>query len=235
MTYIIDIILAVVFVAVIAASAKKGFFMSLFDLVGSLLSFILAKVVAQSVAPGIYEAVLQSSAENYLSSSLSDVGTTDYVTQIEKALSSIPESLSSIMEIIGIDTGMLSDKLSSVDFNGDNLVESIMNTVVDPVATAIIQLILFVVLAVVMIFVLRIAARLLNKVIKKLPVIKRFNSLFGGIFGVLRGMLVVAVLVALISVIAGFTTNELLITSAENSIVIGAFKEIFASISGFNF
>lgn len=232
MTYIIDILLLAIFALTIVMSAKKGFFMGLFDLIGSILSFIIARGLASSFAPGVYESMVKPGAEQYLNSSLSDVGTTDYVSQIEQAVNSIPDSLSGIMQIIGFDKEVLLEKVSSVDLNGDNLVESVMNTVVEPVASAVIQLIIFAVLAVALIFVLRIAAKLLNKIIKKLPVIKRFNSLFGAIFGILRGALIVCVVAALISVVAGFTTNEAFIQSAESSVIISTMKGFLASISG---
>lgn len=235
MAYIVDIVLLVLFAVIIISSAKKGFFRSLFDLIGSIVAFILARVFASSFAPAAFDAVVRPVSEQYLASTLSDVGTTDYAVQVEQALSSIPESLSGVMQVMGISTDSILEKVSSVNLQGDNLVESIMNTVVEPVGTALLQFVITAILAVVLIFVIKIVVKVLDKVISKLPVINKFNSLLGAAFGVIRGALIVAVVAMLVSVVAGFINNEAFIQSVDNSIIVNTFEGMFASISGMNF
>jgi len=234
MAYIIDIILLVIFAVVIIASVKKGFFRSLFDLIGSILAFILARIFASSAAPAIFSSIVAPGAQRHLASSLSDIGTTDYVTQVEQAISSIPEGLSGIMEIIGFEKQELVDKVSSLNLNGNNLVESIMNTVVEPVGTAVIQFMLVAVLAFVLIFVIKFVVKVLDKIITKLPVIGKFNSVLGGVFGAVRGIIVVGIFAMLISVIAGFISNEEFITLVDNSIIVSTFEGLLNSLSGIN-
>lgn len=232
MAYIVDIILVAIFAVVIISSIKKGFFRSLFDLIGSIVAFILAKIFADAFAPTVFDSFIRPGAEQYLASSLSDVGTTDYAVQIEQAINSIPDAFSGIMQIMGLDREYLLQKVSSVDLNGDNLIESIMNTVVEPVATALIQFILIAVLAFVFIFVIKIVVKVLDKIISKLPVINKFNSLLGAVFGLLRGIIIVAVSAMLISVLAGFINNEAFIQSVDNSFIVNAFEGLLASVSG---
>lgn len=232
MAYIIDIILAVIFAVVIIVSTKKGFFRSLFDLIGSLVAFILAKVFADSFAPAVFGSFIEPGAEKYLASSLSEAGTTDYATQIEQAIDSIPEGFNGLMQIMGIDKAYILDKFSAVDLNGDNLVESIMNTVVEPLGTALVRFVLIAILAVVLLFVIRILVRVLDKVISKLPVISKFNSLLGAVFGALRGVIVVAICSMLISVVAGFINNEVFIQSVDNSYIVAVFEGLATSLSG---
>lgn len=232
MAYIVDIVLVAIFALVILISAQKGFFRSLFDLIGAILSFIVARIVAGSVAPVVFGSVIKPGAEKYLEASLSGVGTTDYATQIENAISSIPEALSGILQIMGVDKEYLLTRASSFNLNGDNLVESIMNTVVEPIGTAVIRFILIAVLSVVLLFVIRILVKILDKIIGKLPVINKFNSLLGGVFGALRGLIIVGILAMLISVIAGFINNEAFIQSVDNSFIVNAFDGLLASLSG---
>ncbi len=234
MTYIVDIILAAIFALIIIISAKKGFFKSLFDLIGSILAFIIAKALSASFAPVLFENVIRPGAEKYLSSSLSSAGTTDYSTQIEQALNSIPDSLGGLMQIIGINKEAIMEKFSAVDLKGENPIETIMNTVVEPIGTALIQFIMIAILALVLIVAIKIVVKLLDKIITALPVVKRFNSLFGAVFGMLRGVIVVAVFSMLISVVAGFISNEAFIESVDNSIIINIFDGVLASFSGIN-
>ena len=232
MAYIIDIILLVIFAAVIISSIKKGFFRSLFDLIGSILAFILSRIFASSAAPAIFSSIIAPGAEKHLAASLSEIGTTDYVTQVEQAINSIPEGLTGVMEIIGFEKQALVEKVSSLNLNGDNLVESIMNTVVEPVGTAVIQFVLVALLAFVLIFVIKLVVKILDKIITKLPVIGKFNSVLGGLFGAVRGLIVVGIFAMLISVAAGFINNQEFIALVDNSFIVSTFEGLLNSLSG---
>ena len=234
MTYIVDIILIAIFALVVLISAKRGFFLSLFDLMRTFISFLAAKLISQTAAPTLYSSLIEKSAQNYLSSSLGNVGTTDYVTQAEQALNSIPESFNGIMQMLGIDKNAIIDKISSTDFGGDNLVESILNNVVQPIATALMQFIIFVVLVLVIGITLKILIKLLDKIIKKLPKVKKFNTSFGAVFGAFRGLLLIVVISMLLVSVASFISNDVFIQNINNSVIIKTVQNIFAAISGIN-
>ena len=174
-------------------------------------------------------------AENALAQSLGEAGSVDYVQQIENALASLPEGLGGILQIMGIDSQSLMDKLSGVNLGGDNLVESLMNSVVVPLGTAVVQFVLFVILALVMILVVKVFSKVINKIIKKLPVIKGLNKTMGAVFGILRGLIIVVIISMLLSVVVGFIGNEALVGSVENSMIINAVRETMTSFIGINF
>lgn len=235
MTYIVDIILVVVFALVILISAKKGFFKSLVDLIGSLVAVLVAKLLSEGAAKAVFDGFVYKGAESALMQSLGEAGSTDYVEQIENALASLPEGLNGILQIMGIDSQSLMDKLSGVNLNGDNLVESLMNSVVVPLGTAVVQFELFVVFAIVLIFAVKLLAKLIDKIVKKLPVIKGFNKTMGAVFGILRGLIIVVIISMLVSVVVGFIGNEMLIESVENSMIINAVRGTITSLIGINF
>ncbi|MGN0447847.1 MAG: CvpA family protein [Acutalibacteraceae bacterium] len=232
MEYIIDIILAAIFIIIVAVSAKKGFFKSLIDFAGTIVAFIGAKILSDACAPIVYENFLKKGVESALSKNLGEVAVADYTSQAESVIASIPESLNGILQIIGFDKNALIEKVEALNLNGDNLLESLMNTIVDPLATAILSFVLLAVLALVLIILIKILSKLLDEVIKKLPVIKSCNTLLGGVFGVLRGLIGVVVLSMVISLVVSFTNNSELIMSAESSIIINTVKGLIASFSG---
>lgn len=235
MTYIVDIVLVVIFALVILTSAKKGFFKSLVDLIGSLVAVVIARFLSESAATAVFDGFVAKGAEKALSQSLGEAGSVDYAEQVENALASLPEGLNGILQIMGIDSSALADKLSEMNLNGDNLVESLMNTVVVPLGTAVVQFVLFVILAVAMIFVVKLFAKVIDKIVKKLPVIKGFNKTMGAVFGIFRGLIIVVIISMLVSVVVGFTGNEMLIESVENSMIINAVRGTVASLTGMNF
>lgn len=236
MTYIVDIILVAIFAIIILISAKKGFFRSVIDFAGSMIAVILARILSASYAATAFESLVAPGARKLLAQNLGSAGTTDYSQQVENALNSLPEGLNGILQIMGIDSNSILEKASEgVNFNGDNLVESLMNSIVTPLGTAVLQFILFVLLAVALIFFIKVFGRLFDKIFKKLPVIKGLNKSLGAVFGVLRGLIIVVIVSMLISVVVSFTTNEMLITSVENSIIVNAISGVVSSLSGMNF
>lgn len=236
MDYIVDIILVAVFALIIIISLKKGFFRSFIDFAGSMIAVLVARGLSESFAKSVFDSVIAPGARKLLSQNLGDVGTTDYSQQIENAINSLPKGLDGILQIMGINSQSIMDKASEgINLNGDNLVETLMNSVVTPVGTAVLQFVLFVILAIALIFIIRVSARLFDKLFKKLPVIKSLNKSLGAVFGVLRGFIIVVIVSMLISVLVSFTGNEMLISSVKNSIIVKAVSGMMSSLIGINF
>lgn len=232
MEYIVDIIIAVIFGAIVISSIRKGFFKSLFELAGTLISLAISRVLSESFARVAFDSFIRKGAETYLEKALGSVGTKDYALQAQETLNSIPEALNGIMSLMGIDKELILEKIQGADLGGNNMVESLMSGVVEPVGTAIVQFILFIILTVVVGFALKFVVRLLDGIIKKLPAVKQLNTTLGAVFGVLRGVIVVAIISMLVGILASFIGNEKFIEIVNNSIIVDTFQKVIGSISG---
>ena len=232
MPYIIDIIFLLVIAVVAIISVKKGFILSLFELIGTIASFAVARVLSDSFALPVFEKFVKPGAENLLSQNLGTVATTDYATQIEGAINSIPDSFAAILSLMGIEKDALIEKVASSEFASGSLLDSLMESIVTPIGTAIVQFILFAVLVALITIVLRVVVKLLDKIIKKIPAIKQMNSALGGVVGALRGVLITVIISLLLSVAAGFIENEAFVTAVEGSFIIGVVQNLFTTISG---
>ena len=233
MSYVIDLVLVAMLILIAVFASKRGFFATLFDLAGYVISLVAAKIISSSAAPGVFSGYLEAPVRERLTASLGDVAKADYASQIESAVSSIPESLAGVMQLIGIDREDLIEKVSSADFKGSDIVDGVMETIATPVGTAIVRTILFVVLSVVLSFVLKIVVRLLDKVIKKLPAIRQVNSGLGFVLGVLKGIIVVVIVSLILGVVSGLIGYEPLIKGTDDSIIINVVKGLMKSISGY--
>ena len=232
MEYIVDIIIILIFGAIVISSMRKGFFKSLFELVGTLLSLAISRALSEGLAPQLFDTFIRKGAETYLGNALGTVGTKDYVLQAQETLNSIHEALNGIMSLMGIDKAAIIEKIQGADLGGANLVESLMTSVVEPVATAVVQFIIFVILAVVIGFVLKIAVKLLDGILKKLPAVKQLNRGLGAVFGVFRGIIVVAIISMLIGIVASFIGNETFIEVVNNSVIVDTFQNAISIVSG---
>ncbi len=232
MEYIVDIFLILIFGTVIITAMKKGFFKSLFDLCGTIISVILARFLSEGFATQGYNIFVKKAAEAYLGSALGEVGTKDYALQAEEIINSIPEALNGIMGLMGIDKQAIIEKVSNINLGGDNLLESIMTNVVEPVGTAVVQFILFILMAIALGFVIKIVVKFLNSIIKKLPAVKQFNSVLGAVLGAVEGLIVVVILSTLIGIVASFIGNEAFNEAVSNSVIIATAENIVSVVSG---
>ncbi|MBR6568734.1 MAG: CvpA family protein [Clostridia bacterium] len=232
MTYIVDIIIIAVFLISVLISYKKGFFRSLFDLIGTLVSILAARIVSSSLAPQGFDMFIKEPARATLTNTLGTAGTTDYGTQVESAINSIPDSFNGIMNLIGIDKQAILEKVSSSELAQGNLVDNIMENIITPVGTALIQFVLFVILAVVFVLALKVIVKLLDFVIKKLPVVKSLNKGLGVVIGVLRGLLTVIIVSMLIGTVVSFIGNEEIIEAVNNSFIVSTVQNLMSSLSG---
>ena len=232
MEYIVDIFLILVFGTVIITSMKKGFFKSLFDLCGTIISIILARFLSEGFALQGYNIFVKKAAEAYLGSALGEAGTKDYALQAEEIINSIPDALNGIMSLMGIDKQAIIEKVSDVNLGGNNLIESIMTNVVEPVGTAVVQFVLFVLMAVALGFVLKAVVKFLNSIIKKLPAVKQFNSALGAVLGAVQGFVIVVIISTLIGIVASFIGNEAFNEAVSNSVIIATAENIVSVVSG---
>lgn len=232
MTYIVDIIIIAVFLISVLISYKKGFFRSLFDLIGTLVSILAARIVSSSLAPQGFDMFIKEPARATLTNTLGTAGTTDYGTQVESAINSIPDSFNGIMNLIGINKQAILEKVSSSELAQGNLVDNIMENIITPVGTALIQFVLFVILAVVFVLALKVIVKLLDFVIKKLPVVKSLNKGLGVVIGVLRGLLTVIIVSMLIGTVVSFIGNEEIIEAVNNSFIVSTVQNLMSSLSG---
>ncbi len=232
MPYIIDIIFILIFGVVIITSVKKGFIVSLFELVGTIVSFVAARVLSDSLAAPVFEKFVKPGAENLLAQNLGEVATTDYGAQIEEAINSIPDAFASILSLMGIQKEALIEKVASSDFASGSLLESLMESVVTPLGTAVVQFILFAVLVALITLVLRVFVRLLDRIIKKIPAIKQMNSALGGVVGAVRGILIVVIIALLLSVCASFIKPPEFLAAVESSFIVNTVQNLFTTFSG---
>ncbi len=232
MAYIVDIIIVAVFLITVIVSYKKGFFRSLFDLIGTLVAVTASRIISSSLAPQGFEMYIKEPAKTALANSLGTVGTTDYVAQVESAINSIPDSYNGVMELIGIDKQGLLDQVSSSGIPEGNLVDNIMANIVTPVGTAVIQFVMFVVLTVVFSLALKIVVRLLDFIIKKLPFVKKVNKGLGVFIGIFRGLIAVFIVSMIISLAVSFIADEAILEAVNNSTIVSAIQDVMASLSG---
>ncbi len=229
--YILDIVLVIVFVLSIFIGVKKGFFLTLFDLVSSLLAFFAAKLASAALATNIYDNYVSETVESYIRNALEGVANVDYSSSLSESIESIPSVFSGLMSTIGgMDIDTLSQTVSDANLSGEEFILWAIETIA-PIVTGVIAGVLFVVLVIVFIILFKILSRLLNKIIKKIPLVKQANKSLGGVAGALRGFILVAIFAMALALIAGFIANESFVSLVDQSIIINTIRDFITSFT----
>lgn len=231
MTYI-DIILLAVVGIVVCISVKNGFFKTLFNLIAYVVAIVVSKAVSPVLAEKAFDSFIRDGAEEYLSTSLSEISTEQLPEMAEEVMSSVPDKLRGLLEVIGVTEDKISDQIAEIEIEGQDVVSGIMDKIVEPAGTAIMQFIIFIVLGILLLIVAKIIVRLLDGVVRKLPVIKGFNSVMGGVLGLVRGCLLAAVFAGILGIVASVSDNQGFIDAVSGSLILNSLTE---TIGGFSF
>ena len=230
MSYI-DVILLAIIGIVVFISVKSGFFKTLFDLVGYIVAVVVAKSVSLILAKNAFDTFIRGGAEEYLNSVVSEITTEQLPEQTDRIVSSIPDGLRGLLNVVGFTEEKIADQISTIETSGQNMVTDLMDNVIEPIGVGIMQFLIFIILGIVLLVAAKIIVSLLNKIVKKLPVIKRFNSLLGGIIGFIKGVVLASVFAGALGVIASTSDNQGLIDAVSNSAILNFFTGIIGNFS----
>lgn len=214
MSIILDVILLTVFAAFVFVAAKKGFMLSLLELVAVIaalaLSYQFSPVVAQSAYDSVVEKSLIETVELQIEENLNISSST---AQAEMILEVIPNFMVSYASSVGIDLEDVKTKITSETFSAENLATELVSKVAQPIVVAALTVLFFLLISAVLMFVLKWVAQLLAKIFK-LPLIGTVNKVLGGVLGACKGVMVIIFISTILQVL--FAGGESEISKAVN-------------------
>lgn len=219
MNYVIDIILIVLAVLIISASAKKGFLSSLLESLSLIISAAVSYFITPGVSEFIYRKFVYNSVRNKLSAALLSVSSGESLgDKVTKLVESLPEGALRLAESVGIDVNSLSTSVSQSSV-GTN--EALVNTVTDNIAYNIlivaIEIIVFLVLFVLLSVLIKLFSKLLTKIMKKLRLMGSVNKVLGAVLGIIKAVVVILVVCTVMFIIAGSSDNATVVSTIEAS------------------
>ena len=219
MSLILDIILIAILVAFIASAVKKGFMLSLLELVAVIaalaLAFSFSPVVAQGVYDGVVENVMIEALEEQIDQ---NVNASDIAENAELTLSVLPEFIVSLAENAGVDVAKIKDTIATADLSSENLATELVTKIAEPITVGVLTAVFFIILAILLVFVLKIVAKLLSKAFD-LPLVGKVNKTLGGILGAIKGIVVLVFICTILNFALSNGDGELS-TAVNESFVI---------------
>lgn len=196
---VIDIILIALLIVSILVGVKKGLLRSAVEFAGFFCAIPLAMLGSKKLAPLIYDQFFHQRLVENTVTKVEDYGDVSaFITQIQDSLNSLPFSLDSLGQKIGID---INSTLSSMadGLSTANIAEQYVNSFLKPIIILVCTGVLFLVFFVVVAVLIKVLSFLLKN--SHLPHgLKEVNGSLGAVFGLLKGAVLVFVLCTILGV-----------------------------------
>lgn len=225
LTYIVDAVLALIFLFVVLHSARVGLAKSLAGIVAWIAASVIALQCCAPAAERVYVYFFQDRVISALQEKTADTaGAQEIVDAAQAVLQDLPQFVVDTAQSVGIDTEALVQKTENLDAAGRNVAQALERTVFAPVCTAALKAVLFFLMLVIAALLGRLLLSPLCGLIEKTPVIGKTDRMLGGILGMLKGAVLVTVLAILLRVAAGFA-DEPFAQAVEQSKVVSLIAE----------
>ncbi len=223
MSIAVDVLLLAVFALLIARGVKKGFVVSLFDLIGGLAAGIVAKLFSATSASFIYSSLLKQRIILSLQDNLNEIiSSGNPVEKLDKLLSVIPEPLKLVSSNFGLDV-FSEAELEKIRLLTDPV--QIEAGLVEPIAVNILKIITFIIIFIIALLIVKLIGYLLDKIVNISPV-KKANAVLGGILGFIFSLVVVFALCMTLSVIASIFKLDKFTQALDGSYIMSMMDSI---------
>lgn len=204
MSYVWDIMIIAVVAVCAFLACKKGLISTLFGLLGTVVSMVLALLLKGVVGAFINDAFVAEPVRRFVLSTVSGAPCTDYESMLQNTdvlakIKEMPEALSNLLKMLGISASDVLNTGSAATQNAKNqLIDSIAGPISATISTAIAFILLFVIFS----LLCMVAAKLLTALCSILPFGKKLNKIGGGIVGACKGLIIVLILSAVVSAVS---------------------------------
>ncbi len=196
---IIDLALIVVIVATVLFYVRKGFMAGLLDLVGNLLSLILAWVVSGRVSPGLFENFFKEGLIEKMADAIQQQGAAGVASVLDNLSGLLPQSLSEQLTV------SLDQILNS---GAPDIAQRIVDHIVTPLVVPLITVILFFATFILCKLVVSLLVAILTNV-NRIPVLGGVNRTLGILVGLVAGVINVVLILCLLWAIVAITNSNL--------------------------
>lgn len=198
MSFLLDVVLIVVCVAIIVIATKRGFVRSLMSFVSKIVALIAAYTFTPVAASFLKTRFILEPVTNSIATTLRQYvvsgGEYDFAAISDK----IPQPVMALLERYNVTSDVIRDGLSAAQTDGEVALRSLSEKIADPVVTVISTAASFLAIFLIACLVLWIVTLIVNALFK-LPVLRTANTLLGFILGVCTAALIVFVYSSVIS------------------------------------
>lgn len=220
-THIVDILLAVLLIAAVYSSARKGFIKSVFNALAYLASALIASKLNSPLSQLFYDKLLQPRITEKVAEKLT--GELDISNAMEYAdalIENIPGIIIKAAEKMHIDLNYISVEFSEQNFAPNEIVDKLVEYIAEPVVVSVINFFMFFALFIIFLLMIKFfIIKLLERRIRKSP-FQKGDKLVGAALGLVKGAVIVILLCVVLDFLAGISEGSKLAEYVGNSYLI---------------
>lgn len=222
MTLILDLILAGIFVVLVVAAAKKGFVLTILEVVAIIAALFCASYISKPVAQSSYDMFLKHNIEKKINSEISENTVPQNLGDV--AFDAIPEYAVTFAECAGINVTGIKTNINNTINNAvavgqtNTIGEKIAETCIEPIAVAGIGIIMYFISFTIFLLLFRLVAKGVSKAIK-LPLVGTLDMLLGAAIGALRGAVVLIIVSTLLVTMLSNGDGDLAVAIHESKVI----------------
>ncbi len=222
MTLILDLILAGIFVVLVVTAAKKGFLLTILEVVAIVAALFCASCFSKPVAQGSYDMFLKSNIEKKINSEISEKQVPQNLGDI--AFDAIPEYAVTFAECAGINVTGIKTNINNTINNAvayghtDEIGQRVAENCIEPIAVAGISILMYFIMFAIFVLVFRLIAKALSKAIK-LPIVGTLDTVLGGLIGAARGAVVLIIVTTVLITMLSNGDSDLAVAIHESKVI----------------
>ena len=217
----IDMALLAIMLIFLIVSAKRGFLITLLEVLVFAIAVISAANLCKPAANSIYDTFIGPNITEKVSASLSE--NSDIMSSAGKAsavVDNLPKIIKNYILRTDPDENNITSEILNGDFSGTDAAEKLSSDIAKPIAVTVLSPVIFLLLSIVLSLLLSVVAKWLNKICK-LPLIGTANTVLGGAFGILKGLIAVYFIgIILLLLSANSKLNTSFYEAVNNSAII---------------
>lgn len=222
---ILDGILILIFISSIINGRRKGFIKTVFSLIVTVVSILIAREYSPAVAQWVNDTFIHDMGVEWLTKLISD----NISSGAQAVADAIPQAVSDAVASLANTSveSLLSGVATSTEIAA--AAEKIYTAAENAFILTVISAVVFLVIFAISNAILSIGVSVIN-IIAKLPVLKGINKLLGGIIGAVKGAIGVAVICSILVSVAKLFADSPLQAAVDGSGITQFVCKIISSI-----
>lgn len=218
MAYIIDILIIVLFAAVVVLAYKKGFLSTVIDTFAIAISAVVSYKFFEPIAESAYNLLVRDLVETRFTRVMDEISSSLSVAdKVDALIEGLPPSAVKLAEAMGVNFSSLTFSMSSGgSLSNEDFIRVAVDKIGHPIMINITEVITFIAMFVIITVALKFLAGLFKKA-NDIPLLGKLNAGLGGVIGVVKAAAIVLVVCTAFYFIAGMSGAGPVIEAINNS------------------
>lgn len=229
MSFLLDIVLIAICLAIVILATKRGFVRSLMGFVSKLVALVVAYTFTPALASFLKTKYFMDALVSNISTTLRSYVCINGEYNFSALSENLPKPVSDLLARYNVTSETISECVSSAKDGGEAALESVSRAIADPVVTMISTAAAFILIFAVSCLALWIVTAVINSAFK-LPVLRTANTVMGFAFGVCSAVLVLfaysSVMAALVSSLGAISPEWFGEDVIERTLIVRLFSHL---------